>query len=55
MRYRIAGTRHHDSYSGCLQLGFLQKACAIWLYFIEEDKVSDAKEIIGRMRKVKAE
>lgn len=42
---------------GCLQLGFMQQAYAIWLYCFkeeEEDKVSDAKEIIGRMRKMKA-
>lgn len=40
----------------CLQLGFMQQVYAIWLYsFIEEeDKVSDGKEIIGRMRKMKA-
>jgi len=35
----------------------MQYAYAIWLYFFieEEDKVSDEKEIIGRMRKMKAE
>lgn len=43
--------------SGCVQLGFMQRACAIWLYFFigeGEDKASDAKEIIARMRKMKA-
>lgn len=40
---------------GSVQLGFMQQAYAIWLYFYkEEDKLSDEKEIIGRMRKMKA-
>lgn len=40
----------------CLRLGFMQWAYAIWMYFPteEEDKVSDSKETIGRMRKMKA-
>lgn len=43
--------------SGSVQLGFMQRAHAIWLYFFTEegeDEVSDAKEIIARMRKMKA-